>query len=111
VAVALDVNKQVVYARNRRGSVIARQLLAISEADELVVFSVYPRAAPKALRRLFARYDRELGAALGLPIMAGREGGDEYTIAVVISSSWLDDGAWLSAFEQPAGEGPSRPRL
>ncbi len=84
VAVALDVNKQVIYGRNRRGSVIARQLVALSEADELVVFAVYPLSAPRPVKRLFARYDRELAAALGLPVRTGAGGEDGYTIAEII---------------------------
>jgi hypothetical protein len=105
VAVALDVNKQVVYARNRRGSVIARQLLALSEDDALVVFAVYPLSAPDEVKRLFARYDRAFAAELGLPIRTGGRGEDDYSIAEVISSSWWDDGAWLSGFSatRPAG--------
>ena len=95
VAVALDVNKQVVYARNRRGSVIARQLLALSEADELIAFAVYPLSAPAAVKRLFARYDRAFAAALGLAL---RRGDGDYTVAEVIPSNWWDDGAWLSSF-------------
>jgi len=50
-AVVLDVNKQVVYARNRRGSVIARQLLALSEDDRLVAYDVYPRSTPGPVKR------------------------------------------------------------
>jgi len=49
VARPLDVNKQVVYARDPHGAVIGRQLLAISEADELVCFSVYATAGPALL--------------------------------------------------------------
>jgi hypothetical protein len=105
VAVALDVNKQVVYARNRRGSVIARQLLAVSEEEALVVFAVYPRSTPKAVKRLFARYDRALAAELGLPVVAGDGQNDEYTIAEIISSKWYDDGAWLSGFA-PSSSAP-----
>lgn len=96
VAVALDVNKQVVYARNHRGSVIARQLLAVSEGAELVAFAVYPLSAPEAVRRLFARYDREFAAELGLALWSGQD--EDYRIAEVISSRWWDDGAWQSGF-------------
>ena len=106
VAVALDVNKQVVYARNRRGSVIARQLLAVSEDDELIVFAVYPLSAPAAVKRLFARYDRAFARELGLPIRTGAGGEEEYTIAEIISSKWWDDGAWRSGF-LPAGRSNS----
>jgi len=107
VAVALDVNKQVVYARNRRGSVIARQLLALSEDDAVVAFAVYPLSAPAAVRRLFARYDRAFAAQLGLPLRRGAVGDDGYTIAEVISSDWWDDGAWESAFV-PSNSGATR---
>ena len=41
-AVALDLNKRVIYARNEAGVVVARQLLALSEDDRLVRFHVYP---------------------------------------------------------------------
>jgi len=42
VAVLLNINKQVLYARNQKGTIVARQLIAISELEELVCFSIYP---------------------------------------------------------------------
>ena len=39
-AVMLDVNKQVLYARDAKGVVLARQLLAISKNEQLVAFEI-----------------------------------------------------------------------
>ena len=65
-AALLDINKQVLYARNEQGAVIARQLLAISDKDELVPFAVYPESAAPSVQRAFDRYDTELASALGI---------------------------------------------
>lgn len=90
-AVALDVNKQVLYARDDRGTVVARQLVAISDADELVPYSVYPDSAPQWLRRAFDAYDAELATALGVPRVDPSTG---YNVEHVLSQEWWDDGAW-----------------
>ena len=42
VAVMVDVNKQVVFARRPDGTFVARQLVALSEDERLVFFPVYP---------------------------------------------------------------------
>ena len=89
-AVVLDVNKLVVYARNERGAVIARQLVAISEDDTLVCFHVYPLASGAAVKAAFAEFDRLLAAALGSPI----HGDCEYEIPNLVSHDWWDDGNW-----------------
>src|SRR6185436_9082788 len=78
-AVALDVNKRVIYARDAGGRVVARQLVAISEADELVCFEVYPKEASPRLRRAFAAHDRALAEHLGLPLYTPKD--DGYAIA------------------------------
>lgn len=93
-AVVLDVNKQVVYARDKRGSVVARQLLAISEADELVCFGVYGTAKIAASENLFREYDRTFASRLSLPLFGGSESSDEYQIATILSREWWDDSAW-----------------
>ncbi len=87
---ALEVNKQVLHARNARGRIIGRQLLAISEERKLVCFSVYPHDAGAALKEVFARHDCALAEALGLPI----ELGETYTVAAPLGLKWYDDGAW-----------------
>ncbi len=92
-AVVLDINKQVVYARDKRGAVVGRQLVAISEADQLVCYEVYPLSAQKDLGAAFAEFDRQLASALGLPIYSRAET-EDYEIAHILSHDWWDDGAW-----------------
>jgi hypothetical protein len=91
-AVVLDVNKHVVYARDASGAVVGRQLVAISEADELVCFHVYGTLNVEQLEPLFGEYDRQLAAHLGLALFAADD--DKYEIANILSLAWWDDSAW-----------------
>lgn len=94
--IALDVNKRVIFARDEADRVVARQLVAVSEADTLVCFHVYPVGSPEPIQRAFAEYDRALAEHLGVPIhREDPDGpGDSYEIASVLSASFWDDGAW-----------------
>jgi len=56
-AVLLDVNKQVLYARNRQGKVVGRQLLAIADDNRVICFHVYPLSSSKIVKSLFLDYD------------------------------------------------------
>jgi hypothetical protein len=97
VAVALDVNKKVLYCRNSSGAVVARQVLAISNAEELVCFEVYPKGVSRELQQAFADYDRALAGMLGLNIhnpSAVEDGGPPSAVALVLASHWWDDYAW-----------------
>lgn len=108
-AVTLDINKQVLYARNATGKVVARQLLAISEADELVCFALYPAHAGTDLKRLFAAANTAFRCQLGLPrFVAGDD--REYNIAHILSHTWYDDGAWEGE-EAPASDKQLPPSL
>lgn len=93
-AAVLDVNKHVVFARDKRGSVVGRQLLAISEADELVCFGVYGTAKFELLEPLFREYDRTFSSRLGLRLFGSSESSEEYEIATILSREWWDDSAW-----------------
>jgi len=90
-AVLLDVNKQVLYARDEQGTVIARQLVAITDDNQLVPFSVYPQSAPPSLQLAFDRYDTELASALGISRVDPTQ---SYDVENVLSHDWWDDGAW-----------------
>ncbi|WP_375769334.1 hypothetical protein NR798_00200 [Archangium gephyra] len=90
-AVVLDINKRVLYARDTRGRVVARQLLALSSDDTLVPFKVYPESCPQALQALFLDYDLAFAEALGLPLS---DGVDEPEVENVLSSCFWHDGAW-----------------
>jgi hypothetical protein len=96
-AVVLDVNKQVVYARDARGSVVGRQLLAISEAGELVCFHVYGTVKISLLEPVFRDFDRALAAALDLPVFTRRDerdGDGDHEIATILSQDWYEDLVW-----------------
>ncbi|MFZ6719808.1 hypothetical protein [Undibacterium sp. Ji49W] len=94
VACLLDANKQVLYARNTQGKVVARQLLAIDDADQLVCFAVYPENISQDVKAAFKAYDLELAAQLGLPLYQEGEG-CSYDVATILAQDWWDDGSWL----------------
>jgi len=109
-AVALDINKRVVYARDAAGRIVARQLLALSESERLVCFSVYPRGAKRALVRLFRDYDlefaRQLGVCIHDPERDGYFASSDGGIAKIISWDFWDDGAWdLRVDDSPLAAG------
>ena len=58
VAIMLDVNKHVVFARNVRGRFVARQVVAISDDGKLVCYGVYGN---RNLDDVFERYATWLG--------------------------------------------------
>jgi hypothetical protein len=99
-AAALDANKRVVYARDRGGKVVGRQLLGISEEDELVCFPVYPDEVSPALQELFLAYDLELGAHLGLRLSAERTAQEreardaDERVALLLARSGYDEYPW-----------------
>lgn len=94
-AIVLDVNKHVVYARDARGSVVGRQLLAISEAEELVCFTPHGASHAPALEPLFREFDQAFSARLGLPVLArGDDREWNYEVASILSRQWWDDAPW-----------------
>jgi hypothetical protein len=93
-AALLDSNKRVLYARDVRNQVIARQLVAISDQDSLVCFFVYPLSASKEIKALFKEYDQAFSTALGLPLYQPTEGDAGYDIGSVRSVYWWDDMSW-----------------
>jgi len=97
-AVVLDVNKRVLYARDARRRVLARQLLAISDDDTLVPFSVYPESTPPALESLFLDYDLAFSEALGLPLCDGPIYPD---VENVLSTTFWHDGTWALGAPPP----------
>ncbi|MGJ5820577.1 hypothetical protein [Paludibaculum fermentans] len=94
VAALVDVNKQVLYLRDERRRVIARQLIAISDDDRLVCFPVYPSSTGRESKALFRQYDYAFAAALGLPVYEPKDDDDEYSVGCVLSDAWWDDGSW-----------------
>ncbi len=94
VAALLDANKKVIYARDERGALLGRQLVAIDKDGRLVCFSVYPISANAAVRLLFRNYDQEFARALGVPVFVAASDDDTYEIETVLAKEWWDDMAW-----------------
>ena len=97
LANAADVNKQVVMAYDARQRFLGRQLIAISEQRQLVVFDVYGQDSSR-LEPAFAAFDFQLGNLLAMPL---RDGG-EYEIQRVVCREWYDDYAWRPERESEA---------
>ena len=93
-AVLLDANKQVVYARDARRAVVGRQILAISEDDQLIAYHLYPAGASPDLAELFRRYDQEFARRLGLPLLE-KDPDAGYEVALLVAHDWWDDGVWI----------------
>jgi hypothetical protein len=96
-AITLDINKRVVYTRNSAGRVVARQLLAISEDEQLICFSVYPQRIGSAVRAVFREFDLRFAELLGIAVHeppGDGEGADKYDIALILSRDFWDDLAW-----------------
>ncbi|MGA3205398.1 MAG: hypothetical protein ABSF12_23115 [Bryobacteraceae bacterium] len=95
IAALLDVNKKVLYARDRKAKVVARQLIAVADDDRLVCFNVYPLSSSPAARAAFRDYDHALARALGIPIYEAAGADDPgYQVSSVLSLYWWDDGGW-----------------
>ncbi|MGV7220981.1 MAG: hypothetical protein ACQ9MH_05635 [Nitrospinales bacterium] len=105
-ATVLDINKQVLYARNSENKVVGRQLIAISKKNDLVCFEVYPINVSLEVKDLFCEYDLMLADFLGLnlyedsdkPVKPKKKKDGEfenyYEIENILSSEWYDDYAW-----------------
>lgn len=94
-AVLLDVNKQLLYARDRQGTVVGRQLLSISDDNRLICFHVYPTSCAQSIKALFLEYDRSLARALSLSIYdPADENTPAYKVSNVLSVYWWDDDSW-----------------
>lgn len=91
-AVVLDINKQVLFARDKRNSFVARQLIAISEEEKLVCYEIYPANTKSKIKKMFAEYDRLFAKELGIELYEDID--DEYTINHILSKDWWDDYAW-----------------
>ncbi|MEZ6021256.1 MAG: hypothetical protein R3F17_14540, partial [Planctomycetota bacterium] len=92
-AVALDINKQVVFATDTRGKVLARQILALSEDGVLHCHEVYGQTDSGELPPLFHEFDRKMAEELQCPIHnPDQKDQVEGPIALLLSKSWWEDG-------------------
>lgn len=88
-AVALDLNKRVVYAKTASGRVVGRQQLSWTDQGGLVCHTPYPLHTSDELTALFAEYDTRFAAALNVTLDDA-----DYTVSCVLSSACYDDGPW-----------------
>ena len=93
VANAIELNKRVVYARDRKGHIVARQLWAVSSEFALVGFDVYSTYSDKecaGLEAHFAAHAREFARSCGLELADAGE------VEKLVAPQWYDDGvqAW-----------------
>jgi hypothetical protein len=97
-AVALDINKQVLFARDKKGTVIARQLIAITETKHLLMYHVYPLSSPAALKEFFLAHNQNLAKALGITLCIDAHPDNtsqcEEEVEPLLSHEFWDDGAW-----------------
>jgi hypothetical protein len=92
VSVMADANRRVVFARDARGSFVARQQVAITEDERLYCFPVYPLGVGEDVAAAFERYDLALASALGLELE--RDGEREVTIAPLLAGDSYLDALW-----------------
>ena len=92
-AVVLDANKQVIYCRDARGTVLARQLVALSDNEQLYCFEVYPESTAGNIKELFWKYDISFAEALGVRVHDPdvEEEDEDDDIAYLLSKDWWYD--------------------
>lgn len=86
---AVDVNKRVLYLRAQDGTILARQLLAVSADHRLLRYRVYTAFSGEEddeAEQLFARFTEQLRLAAGLELS------DEGAPAALHGGFWYDDG-------------------
>jgi len=92
VAVMVDANRRVVFARDARATFVARQQVAITEDERVYCFPVYPLGVPDEVAAMFEHYDVRLAAALGLELE--RDGQREVHIAPILAGTSYLDALW-----------------
>ena len=99
VANAVEWNKRVVYARDRKGTIVGRQLWAVSQNFELIGFHIYSHLSGQAYAQMSAAFNahaREFGRSCGLKLADAGE------VASLVAPQWYDDGACAWSLETRA---------
>lgn len=107
VANACDLNKRVIYAYDKKGRVIARQLIAVSDAYKLVGFSVYNNlndaATANKLHAAFVKFVRQFAASVGIELA------NDGIVEGLTTQNWYHDGA--IDWESPDKVSPAAARV
>jgi len=86
VANALDVNKQVIYARDKQGKVVGRCLLAVSQEGGLLTFEPYCHDGSLGFQEMVAEFAGDLATRMNTALAArGR-------VQPLVAPDWYDDG-------------------
>ena len=93
IANAIDLNKIVVYARDAKGVIVGQQLWAVSEAFELVGFTIYSTARKEQRAQLETAFSR---CAEAFAAQCGMKLADWGDVSKLVVPHWYDDGvmAW-----------------
>ncbi|MBI4819208.1 MAG: hypothetical protein HY791_23250 [Deltaproteobacteria bacterium] len=95
-SLVLDVNRQVVVAKDALGRV-ARQVLSISKKNELVPCAPYPLSTSSAVRAAFRSYDAEFAQSLGIAVSL-----DSYPeFDRLVATHPFHDDTWIEDPEKP----------
>jgi len=89
VAVLLDANKRVLFARDAQGRFLARQVAAVDEEARLVCYDVYPTSRPAPLEDAFAAYVTEWAARMQVTFADTDD-----NVKPLAVDRWYDDGVW-----------------
>ncbi len=85
VSVLADINKRVVYARNAKGKVVGRCLLALDRTGQLIPFHRYHHDAD-GFPEMVTSFVEKLCSAMGT------WSGDRGEVPTLVASRWYDDG-------------------
>ena len=88
VANAVDVNKQVLYARDERGRVVGRCLFALGDAGSIMTFNPYCHDAEFP----FAEHVATIAAELATNMNTFVSRGDQ--VSSLVAPDWYNDGAY-----------------
>jgi len=98
VANACELNKRVIYARDRKGGIIGRKLIGINAEGKLVGFRTYTTieydAGGKELLELFRLYGAEFAKRCGLTLS------NEGYVPTLFAQEWYDDGIMPWSWEE-----------
>ncbi len=84
---AVEVNKRILWAKDVRGTILGRVLIAVDENNNVVRFATY-YATNVLLDRFFDEYIKELSKKCGFGI-----NGDASKVKKILCEQWYDDGA------------------
>jgi len=107
VAIAVDINKRVLYARDQQDHVVGRCLLALTDQGGLLTFYAYAHRSSLGFDRLVAVFAAELAERIGVVPVAKGE------VSCLVSPDWYDAGPRdLTGSREFLAEGsPFRERL